>query len=91
MVKNLPAVQETQVQSLDLEDALEKGTATHSSILARSLVSGAWWATVHAVEKSGTQQRDKHFPVLSRFLLFPFTLLPLFCICPSLFLSLNLR
>ena len=33
MVKNLPAVQETQVQSLDLEDALEKGTATHSSIL----------------------------------------------------------
>ena len=34
MVKNLPAMQETQVQSLGWEDALEKGMATHSSILA---------------------------------------------------------
>ena len=34
MVKNLPAVQEAQIQSLDLEDPLEKGMATHSSILA---------------------------------------------------------
>ena len=34
MVKNLPAVQETQVQSLDQEDPLEKEMATHSSILA---------------------------------------------------------
>ena len=33
-VKNLPAIQETQVQSLGQEDALEKGMATHSSILA---------------------------------------------------------
>ena len=33
-VKNLPAVQETWVQSLGCEDALEKGKATHSSILA---------------------------------------------------------
>ena len=33
-VKNLPAMRETQVQSLDLEDILEKGMATHSSILA---------------------------------------------------------
>ena len=33
IVKNLPAVQETQVQSLVWEDPLEKGTATHSSIL----------------------------------------------------------
>ena len=33
-VKNLPAVQESQVQSLGREDALEKGMATHSSILA---------------------------------------------------------
>ena len=33
-VKNLPAMQETLVQSLDWEDALEKGTATHTSILA---------------------------------------------------------
>ena len=32
-VKNLPAMQETQVQSLGWEDPLEKGMATHSSIL----------------------------------------------------------
>ena len=34
MVRNLPAMQETQVQSLGREDALRKGMATHSSILA---------------------------------------------------------
>ena len=34
MLKNLPAMQETQVQFLDREDPLEKGMATHSSILA---------------------------------------------------------
>jgi len=34
MVKNPPAMQETQVQSLVQEDLLEKGMATHSSILA---------------------------------------------------------
>ena len=33
-VQNLPAMQETQVQSLGLEDPLEKGMATHFSILA---------------------------------------------------------
>ena len=33
-VKNLPAVQETQVQSLDWEDPLEKEKASHSSFLA---------------------------------------------------------
>ena len=33
-VKNLPAVQEIWVQSLNQEDPLEKGMATHSSILA---------------------------------------------------------
>ena len=34
MVKSLPAVPRTQVPSLGLEDPLEKGTATHSGILA---------------------------------------------------------
>ena len=34
MVKNLSAMQETQVRSLGLEDPLEKGMATHSSSLA---------------------------------------------------------
>ena len=34
VVKNLPPMRETQVQSLNKEDPLEKGKATHSSILA---------------------------------------------------------
>ena len=34
MVKNLPAMQETEIQSLGREGPLEKGMATHSSILA---------------------------------------------------------
>ena len=49
MVKNLPAMQETCVQSLDWEDSLEKGMATHSSIFVgefhgqRSLVGCSPW------------------------------------------------
>ena len=35
MVKNLPVMQETQVRSLGQEDPLEKGIATHSSVLAK--------------------------------------------------------
>ena len=38
MVENLPRMQETQVQSLGQKDPLEKGMATHSSILGASLV-----------------------------------------------------
>ena len=34
MVRNLPEMQETWVQSMDWEDPLEEGIATHSSILA---------------------------------------------------------
>ena len=34
MVKNLPAIQESQVQSLGQKDSLEKGMATHASTLA---------------------------------------------------------
>ena len=37
MVKNLPALRESSVQSLDQEDPLEKGVATHSSVLARRI------------------------------------------------------
>ena len=56
MVKNLPVVQETQDQSLDREDPLQKGRATHSSILAwRHFINrGAWQTTVHGVTKSQT-------------------------------------
>ena len=56
MVKNLPAMQETWVQSLSWEDPLEKGMARHSSILAleNSMDKRAWWATVYGVPKSWT-------------------------------------
>ena len=52
-VKNLPAIQETQVQSLDRKDPVKKEMATHSSILAKEnpLDRGAWWATVHGGHK----------------------------------------
>ena len=55
-VKNPPAVQGTWVQSLGWEDPLEKGMATHSSILAwrMPMDRGVWWATVHGVTKSQT-------------------------------------
>ena len=43
MVKRLPAIRETQVQSLSREDPLEKEMANHSSILAwKNLMVGAW-------------------------------------------------
>ena len=52
--KNLPAVWETWVQSLGQEDPLEKGMATHSSILAWRIPVDreAWRAAVHGVAKS---------------------------------------
>ena len=51
VVKNLPEMQETWVSSLGQEDPLQKGMATHSSILAWRIPMdrGAWWATVHGV------------------------------------------
>ena len=60
MVKNLPVMQKTQVQSLGPEDPLEKETATHSSILAwKNLMDrGAWWAAVHGGHKElGTSEQ----------------------------------
>ena len=56
MVKNLPAVRETQVLSMGRNDALEKGMATHTSILA--------WRIPWAEEPGGLQfmgsQRGGH-------------------------------
>ena len=56
VVKNLPAMQETWVQSLGQEDPLEKGMATHSSILA--------WEIPWTEEPGGLQsmglQRVRH-------------------------------
>ena len=56
MVGNLPAIQEMQIQSLGQEDPLEKGMATHSSILA--------WKIPWTEEPGGLQsmglQRVRH-------------------------------
>ena len=59
-VKNLPAMQETRVRSLGQEDPLEKGMATHSSILAWRIPMdrGAWQVTVHRVAESQTRLSD---------------------------------
>ena len=46
MVKNLPDIQETWVQFLGREDPLEKGMATHSSILAWEIFMG-WQRVGH--------------------------------------------
>ena len=57
MVKNLPAMQETKVQSLGWEDLLEKGMTTPlwCSCLENYMDRGAWWqAIVHGVTKSQT-------------------------------------
>ena len=53
-VKRLPTMWETWVQSLGQEDPLEKGLATHSSILAleNPMDRRSWWAIVHGVTKS---------------------------------------
>ena len=52
MVKNLPAVQETQVQSLGREDPLEEGKAT---CLENPMDRGAWWAAVPGATESQTR------------------------------------
>ena len=62
MVKNLPAMQGTQVQSLGQEDALEKGMATHSIFLPgefhgqRSLVGHSPWGH----KESDTTEATSH-------------------------------
>ena len=53
MVKNLPAMQKTQVQSLGWEDALEKGMATHSSILAWRI---PWTEESGGLQSMGSQR-----------------------------------
>ena len=66
-------MQETWVWSLGWEDPLEKGTATHSGILAGRIPwTEAWQATVHGVAKSWTWLSNFHFhPLLSIYLSFP--------------------
>ena len=52
-VKNPPAVPETQVQSLGWEDALEKGMAIHSSILAWGI---PWTEESGGLQSMGSQR-----------------------------------
>ena len=53
MAKNLPAVQETWVQSLGWKDPLEKGTATHSSNLAWEI---PWTEEPGGLQSMGSQR-----------------------------------
>ena len=65
LVKNLPAVQETWVRSLGLEDPLEKETATHSSILAWKI---SWIEDPGGMQSMGSQ-RVGHDQVTNTYLL----------------------
>ena len=62
VVENLPAMQETQAQSLGWEYPLEKTLATHSSTLAWRIPMdrGAWWATIHGIAASETTEATEH-------------------------------
>ena len=55
MVKNLPAIQETWVRSLGQEDPLEKGIATHSSILAWRI---PWTEEPGRLQSMGSQKES---------------------------------
>ena len=68
MVKSLPAMWETQVQSLGREDPLEKEITTHSSTLAwkNTTDGGAWRATIHGVAKSQTQLNNFTITMVSK-------------------------
>ena len=55
MVRNLPAMWKTSVQSRGQEDPLEKHMASlQYSCLENSADRGAWWAIVHRIAKSWT-------------------------------------
>ena len=58
MVKNLPALRESLVQSLDQEDPLEKGMATHSSVLARRI---PWSEEPGGLQSIMGSQRDRQY------------------------------
>ena len=70
MIKNLPAMQETLARSPGQEDPLEKGMATHSSILARKIPwigkLGGLWSMVHKESDTieVTEQAHQILPIL---------------------------
>ena len=74
MVKNLPAMQETWVQSLGGEDLLEKGMATHSSILAWRI---PWTEEPGGLQSMGCKESDKTEDALYRLTLIHYTSSPI--------------
>ena len=66
-VKNLPAMWETQVPSLDQEDPLEEGMANplQYSGLQKYMDRGVWRATVHGFVKSWTQLSNSYLLMFS--------------------------
>ena len=78
LAKNPPAVRETWVQSLDWEDLLEKGTATHSNILAWRI---PWTVWPMRSQRVGHELSNFHFQFYSWF-----TMLYYFC-CIAKWLS----
>ena len=73
LVKNLPAMQETWIQSLGWEDPLEKGKATHSSILAWRIPYSPW----------GHKESDTTELCLSLLCVFAFTFITNTDFCPT--------
>ena len=66
MIKNKPAMQETRVWSLGQEDPLEKGKATHSSILAWRIP----WITVYGSQRVGKDLATFTFTLIKISLIF---------------------
>ena len=60
MVTNPPSAQETQVQSLGQEDPLEKGMATHSSILAWRI---PWTEEAGGLQSMGSQKSQTQLSI----------------------------
>ena len=68
MVKNLPAMQETEVWSLGWEDPLEKGVAIHSSILAWRI---PWTEEPGGLQSMGSQRVTQDWAMFTYFFIWP--------------------
>ena len=86
MLKNLPAMQETQVWSLGQKDPLQKGMATHSGILAWRI---PWTEEPRGLQSTGSQSRtgpiDYHDSSLPRLISFVWMVMPISILIASPF------
>ena len=87
MVKNLPAVQETQVQSLGQEDPLEEGMATHSSVLAWKIPRTE---EASSLQSMGLKRAGHNWATLYHFIINLLSFFPFFKIVEPTFNSKNL-